>query len=407
MSDLFVHNWIAQVEVETSWRTAIEEAADSVIEERWARIGKPYRSMRVLWTAVKRAEAARAVYALLSLAHRDDQEIPLYCDQSIVTVASLGTTITCDTTNRRFQVGKRVAIVANGTDGRTTVPQFRTIQALTNTTITVTVALTGTFAIGSLVYPTLYVEKVLASDLSHMTDHVGEARVDVDEVYGTTALAPFNAAPANPVDWTIEQGFPMFDDSYKPDWSSDPQVRFERAGERTQVGNGTITSLRGARPQILLTLSITVLTRRDVWYVLDFVDSRRGRLFPFWVTYTAGIWEPVTLNTGFVDIVTEGTLADVQDFFPYVAVARTDGGVYIRAVSGIVVNGANWRISFVTPLPVLDLANIRRIVPALFVRFSSDTVVEKWITDTSCRFDLNMQEVLGAEASIALAKAAL
>jgi hypothetical protein len=398
VSDLFIHDWKAEVALESSWETQIEQAQDSLAEERTAQVERPYRSLRLRWTGVKRNEAARLLNGLLALAHRD-REIPLYCDQSVVTAASSGTTIHCDTANRRFQAGKRVAIHEIGTDGRPTNPQYREVSVVGGASLTITAGLTGSFPAGSLVYPSILVDKVLDSQINYITDHIAEVVIDVHETYEDSALNPFNAAPADPAGWSTFGDYPILDDRYRHDWSSGARVGIARDGDRFKLGKGYVTTLRGERPQIELDLSFVATTRAAAWAILDFHDSRRGRLFPFWVAFTAGVWDLVTLDTGFVDIAADGTLADVQDFFTHIAVVLKSGTVHVREVTGVAVNGSDWRITLATSLPALSAANVARVVPAIFARFKSDAIEEVWVTDTLCRISLTVREVL-AESTV-------
>jgi hypothetical protein len=143
--------------------------------------------------------------------------------------------------------------------------------------------------------------------------------------------------------------------------------------------------------------------RAEAWKLRQFHDYVRGRCFPWWLPHPAAIWAPVTFTTGYVDIEVAGNLADLQDFVDYVALVKTDGTVEIRAVSSITLVSGNWRVAVSSSFSAYAAADVVRFVPAYLVRFREDALVEEWVTDSVCRFQVSAIEVLESEQDAELA----
>lgn len=407
--DTFFFNWQAQVELESAWLTSVRASSAHLLEQRTLLAHAPYRTIRVQWTGVKVAEVQQ-IYAHLHRAASEGVRIPLYQDQAVTTASSSGTTINCPTAHRRFFVGFLVLIVALGENGRVGTWEHATISAVGASTIT-TGALTNTYPAGSLVFPLMNVRATLDTGIQWLASHVCSVAADFQEEFGPESL------PSSTVN---EAGFPTGVSTaalptgntfaifpFEADWSQGIQGHVVRAGENYTRGRSPVVYLRGQRPQAEFSLNVVARTREDAWLMIQFFDTLKGRVFPFWLPHPAAIFDCVTFNTGFVDIVDNGTLGDVEDFVPYVALVKTDGTVQVRAVSSVTLVSGNWRVAVSAAFSAYTAADVRRFVPAYLVRMTTDVLREEWITSTVARFNVTCREVHETDQNLEMSTVAV
>lgn len=389
----FLHNFADLVEIESTWMTAVTEADASLAEERVGLVDRPKRAVTFLWSSVRKSEVFRFLMTLARQATDWPAQIPLYSDQAVTTASSSATTINCPTTDRRFRVGGDVVIMSIGADGRPGNVEVKTISSFTASAITLTGALTNTYAAESLVFPVIYGDEILEADVRSVTDEVAQVRLTIasqfDSAYGTAASS---AAGANPSGFSTQAGLPIL--GVEPNWATGPGIGVRRKASTPISGKATIQHVRGERCQFALDFGLTRVTRAEAMAVIRFFDSRGGRLMPFWVVAPQAMFEPTVLTTGYVDVTAYGDLADAEDFVTYLGLLMSDGTYYVRQVSTITVNGSDWRIALTAVLPSLSLANVVRVAPAYLVRFVSDALVERWVTDAVCEIPISVVEVV-------------
>jgi hypothetical protein len=393
----FLHNWAAEVEVETSFVTIVTEAEDSLAEERCGDT-TPQRSVSCRWTGLSRAEGQR-MHLALALAGVDGLELPLYCDQAVTTASSSGTTINCPTADRRFAVGARVVIVQL-VRGRPTNAQVRTVSAVGASSLTVSVALTGSYAAGALVFPVVVTHPVLTAEPRFASNDCMTIELAALEQL-EEALPTLEAVGDDPTGFDLQDQWPIFD--VEPDWSGGVTVGFQMRATSYPQGRSLVVETRGPRPRFVVSMGLTQLSRADAFRVLRFFESRGGRLSPFWLPLPNAVWTPAAVSTGYVDVAEAdgASSSEAQDLYTHVAVVMSDGTVHVREITSFTDQGSSWRITVSPVLPAIDLADVRRVTPALFARFDQDSIRESWLTDGACRIPLRFIEVFG-EGAVAL-----
>lgn len=380
MSDFFFHNWADGVTIESAWRTSVSIADEALAEERVGLADRPVRSLSFRWTTKTRDEAQRILIAL-GLASTSGMSVPLYPDVAVTTASSSSTTINCPTANRRFAAGKTVVIMAI-VGGRPSAPIVRTIASFDATSITVTVSLGATYATGSVVFPLLVTQPVLAPEMSFLANDVAEVSLTVLEPI-ESALPALDTPGDDPTGFSLYGDHPVFD--VEPEWSAGLSVALAREAVVYDLGRGQVFELRGTVPRWRFSGSLLFATRAAAFEYLAFFDSRGGRLAPFWLAAPFALWTPSALNTGYVDVTTAALASEGDDFYTHVAIVMSDGVVHVRPISGIAQNSGSWRISVSDSFPALALADVRRVTPAWKVRYELDVVREEWVTSEVCR----------------------
>lgn len=397
LHDFFPQNWSKAVELESSWLNEIQQASITSDEERCVLADRPSRMIKVRWTALERTEAQRLVMAFMRAAE-DEAAVPLYCDQAVTTAASSGTTIHCPTPTRRFYVGYRLVIVKP--DG---TYQERTISAFDATTITVTVALTGSFPVGSKAFPLMDCLLALDSDVSFMTDFVGEAEHPWLEVTDERSL-PASATDTLPdnveeIEFPTDTTLPVF--PLEIQWAEPVGMSPTRAGERYSMGRGTRTFKQGRRPLMRIRCEVLAALRAEAWTAIQFFDYVRGTTVPFWMLAPVTLLKATAFHVAHVDVEAAGSISDLSDFLRYVAIVNDDGTFALAEVDVVAVAGSDWRITFVDALA--DVSQAVAVKPAYLVRFAEGAQTEQWDTDGVCRFSIEVREVEGIEENIDIA----
>jgi hypothetical protein len=387
--DLFAHNWAASVGVETTWLDAITTSTTTGQEERVTLVERPRRRLEFTWRALSRAQAQRMHFALFRAAN-DELRVPIYCDQAITTASSSGTTVNAPTANRRLFVGSRFALVA--ADGTF---QERIIDSLTSSTITPTVALTGTVAAGARVFPLIDAQVVLDSVKAWETNEGGSVSAVFLEVTDSRTL-PSAAADTLPTDVSEATlapaaALPIYPEA--PNWAGGVSLGPIRQGRNFGRGRANRVVTEGTRPLAALSFEVLVRTRAKAWRLIQFFDYVRGRCFPFWVLSPVAILEAAAFATTHVDVVQAGNLADLEDFLHHVAIVKSDGSFELARVSTVTVAGSYWRITFAASIS--SVATAVSVSAAFLMRFASTAQKEEWVTDEVCRFRPSFVEVQG------------
>lgn len=397
--DLLRHNWVARAEITTTWNTDVVQSASNLSEERRGLVSRPYRMVQFEWTGMAQGASARM---LLLLARLQDERfvVPLYPDVSHTTAASSGTVLNCPTEARRFQAGGYLVVFEVGSDCAPINAQVREIDVVGSESINLTTSLSGSFPAGSFVVPVLYSEVMRNGMVRHVTDAHGAVSLSVEEVVGNTALLPLASGSGGASEF---EGDPVF--PYHPHWGEEQQVGVKRPGLSETLGRGTSVFLRGQRPLFQFTLSLRGMSRPEVFGIVSFFDARRGRLLPFWLPNPAAGFEVVTWGLAQVDVRPSGQLQNVTDYLSVFAVVLDSGQVILRRASAILQVGDIWRIGFTAPLPAEALnysRDVRRFTSAHLVRFSSDSLTERWITNEVADLEIGCEEIL-VEEDIVLA----
>lgn len=390
--DYFRHDWSASVRLETRWETDIGTSQDTDAEQRRPVLSRPQRFMVARIVSLDRSLLSRLAMTSYRAATQQ-QDVPLYSDVSIVTADSSGTTLNCDTTFRRFYTKVIVIPWDGGAFGDSFI---RDLSATTPTTITVSSALPGTVLAGSLVFPVMLCHQVLETRMSFTTDEIGIFSAEYLEVAsGGEVSIPASHAASAPSALPTYQGYPVL--TFAHNWTASPQLRFLRTGEAIQVNKDQLVSVNSAKGRWELSLSLTLFDKESFFDVLQFFDSRRGRLLPFWAFAPFAFFSFVQVfSTTQIDIEAsfdEDDLAAIS----YFAVVMSDGTVYVRDLNSYSVVGSSIRLVTSDPLPSLSSADVSHVTMAMLARLADDALAESWDTDQACQVELRAVEIL-AEA---------
>lgn len=396
LANIFSHNWDAQAKLESAYNTAITFASGSLSEERRGLIDRPYRTLFVRFMGFDKFELNRLSMTAMRLCQQRFTPIPLFTDFSKVTAQSSGTTIYCDTTYRRFFLNARVMIHSWDAHRRPTAVEYGQIQTFDATSITLQAPLVGTFPAGSRVYPCIEAELALEPvDLNLISDECLDMAMTIKETVGSAALPSTIDGFANPPGFQTWNGRPIFD--VPSDWSANLRSGIRREGEKNQVGRAEIVRADGPRAQFMHEMRLTLLTRAKFWKVLQFFDSRMGRLRSFYMVDPAAKFQANSILTTNVRIKASGNIEDLQDFMSHVAIVMRDGTIYVRDVTSVTLDSGEWVIAFGSVIPVVDITQVRKVTQAYLVRLRDDAMAEQWTTDEVCEVSLWGVEVL-AEA---------
>ncbi len=389
--DLFLHNWSDQSSLETAWLTDVQQSANDGAEERRGLSLKPLRTMTLLWSIDGRSEADRMLVLLRKIAQQRFQ-VPLYMDQTPLTAAaSSGTaTLTLDTSKARFFIGARVVIVRRGRGAVPTAYQYNTIGSVSLGSITLETNLTASVRVNDIVLPMIDCEIMLAPKMKFDTAYGAQIKLTCTEVAGASQLPAHSSG--NPLGFELYRGMPIF--QVYPNWIAGLDVGISRQGERYKAGRTDNTYIAAARGRLTASYFLTMERDEDAWTVVEFFDTRRGRLRSFWLVDQDQIWEATACSTSFLDIDPFGELDNFEEEMDFIALVMKDGTTIIREVVNIQSILGVWRITPDEDWPSIDIADISRIARARKVRFDADTMQETWMTDNVMTTRLDIIECL-------------
>lgn len=389
--DLFMHNWSDQSTLETSWLTDVQQSANDGAEERRGLSLKPIRTLNLLWSIEGKSEADRMLVLLRKIAQQRFQ-IPLYMDQSPLTAAaSSGTsTLTLDTSKARFFIGARIVIVRRSNGAAPATYQYNTIGAVSLGSITTGTPLSANVAVNDIVLPMIDCEIMLSPKMKYDMAYGAQIKMAVTEVAGASQLPAHSSD--NPLGFELYRGMPIF--NIEPNWLTGLDVGIMRQGERYKAGRTDNTYVAAERGRLTSSYFLTMERDEMAWNVVEFFDTRRGRLRSFWLVDQDQIHEAVACSTSFLDIDPFGDFTNFQEETEFIALVMNDGTTIIREAVNIDAVLGVWRITPEVDWPVIDIADIRRIARARIVRFDSDSMQETWMTDNVMTTRLDFIECL-------------
>lgn len=393
--DFFFHNWVEQPVLENSWLTDIQQSAATGAEERRGLTQRPLRALSLNWFPSEKAEADRMLVALRKMSNGRFQ-IPLYMDQTAVTATALSGTamLTMNPTRGRFFAGARVAIVRkSGVGGMTPLMvQYRKILSLTTSSMTLDVNLTSDVQAGDLVLPLIDCEVVLTPSMQYVKAYGAIVKLTVIEVAGPSQL------PARisdfPDGFSRFMGKPIF--NIEPDWISGVDVGLNRQGERANSGRADLTYLSADRSRVTASYFLSA-ERDDALMLIDFFETRRGRLRTFWFVDQDQIWTALASTTTFLDIDPFGDFDNFEEEMDFIGIVMKDGTIHVREVITVQAVLGVWRLTVSPDLPAIDLSQVRRIARGRYMRFDSDAMQETWTTDGVMTTRLGFIETLREE----------
>jgi hypothetical protein len=306
-------------------------------------------------------------------------QMPIYMDQVELDVAysNSDVTILMDTSHGRFFPGARVAIVQLDPDHQPLSHTWHIIDDMTNFSLTFTAALGVNVAAGSLVFPVMDCEIMLDVEADYLTARVPRLRMTVAEAPGASQLPPLKSDL--PTGATVaHDGRPIWFE--EPDWTTGVKKGRKRLGSSSDSGRAPFVNPEGDRSR--QTHSYTLHGDRDImWNVLEFFETRRGRLRSFWHIDQDQYMTALAIDAAGADVSIRiiGDLTDMQEEFEAIGLVMEDGTVYVTDVSIIQEILTTFTISLVNDLPAgLDVNDVHRVARARLTRFAGDEFTEVW-----------------------------
>lgn len=379
-ASILIANWAEQVEVTTGWRTQIT-SAQSLAEKRVSQVSKPVRTVSFSRLALKRDH----LWNLVNELQRQGVArtlVPLASDHTrgLANVSIGGTTLSCKTTQRRFFVGAKVAIV-RVTDAPTTDYEVCTIQAVADLSITLTAGTVKAWTAPFRVYPLIEADLVVSSGVSAINDVVASAKFTAKEVVGRSSLEALG-----PSGYASYQGYPIW--THQIAWEND-SVKFSRPASFVGSGISGFYDLRGDRPLVSSSVTLRGLSRGQVWRSIEFFDDVSGSYFPFHYVLPIRPFEVQSSTTTSLTVTAVGETIFWNNW-SYVGITLTDGTTSVRKITGVVRGSGVDVISWTEAL----VGTVKQVAPAIFCRFLTDELTERWLTDETVELEYQVQELV-------------
>lgn len=396
--DFFLHNWAETLSLETRYITDVTRSPTSLAEERTALLQRPQRQMNVQFLHAEKAEVDR-LFTTLRRMTGETLAMPLYQDAVLLDASTVGTaTLNGNFRYRRYFDGGRIAVFPARPESKSVMAaseiDLYLIDSVDPTQITTTTNLSQTYDQGAyIVVPILDLELVLTPGILQLTDDTALVNLTVNEVVGKNALPPSFTGNI-PDGWQEQLSLPVLE--IEPDWEAGVATSYRRYGQRRTEGRSPVVVPEGTRYVQVQDFNLK-LNREDFWRVLQFFDSRRGRMGAFWGIDQEFLWTVTDTDPQFVDVTPFGQFDDFQaDFTTHLGIVMNDGTVYIREVNTIQDVLGSWRITIVAgnDLPAIDVSQIKRFSRARTMRFDSDALEERWLTTEVATMGFAIVEVL-------------
>lgn len=241
------------------------------------------------------------------------------------------------------------------------------------------------------IFPVIECDLELSTTANAVTDYVSDAVVTLTETPGPSALDPLIEPGDTPLGYDEHDGYPIL---HLPiDWT---QVQFGafRPGERDRVGITNVAQTYGPYPGASFNLPFVTFTREDTFALMEFFDSRGGRLYPFWLFApfhgTTAHDIPISTLIRF-----EYRIDDYDwDVYTHLGVYRKSTGDYsVHEITSAASSGGYVNIVLADALPTTTLSDLEVSIAHL-VRFDTDEYTEEWITDEAHRTSLPVVQLL-------------
>jgi hypothetical protein len=377
--EVFLHNWATELRLNSSYLTDVATSAATGAESRRGLILKPDRSMRCVWESDDRTRLDR-MYVMLRKMSDERINVPLYCDQRELDAAytTADDTLFFDTSKGRWFVGARVVIVRFDSCAQYLSHEFGIIADLEDDRIVLDANLSAGVPVGSVVMPMMDMEIVLKPKLDMTTALVNKLTVEFSEVPGASALPPVKAD--FPSGAQTFQDWPIFD--VDPDWIRGIKKGRDRQGRSYTQGRARRVFAAADRSRQTHELFLSG-DRDEMFRVVEFFDTRRGRLRTFWLTDFEFVWQTAEIDASgaFVGVSELGDFDDFKDELEgaWIGLVMEDGTVYVREVVTVQQVLTVFRCTVNPALPAgLNATDVVRIARARFTRFESDEMEESW-----------------------------
>lgn len=406
-AELFLHDWADQVKLRSAYLTDVTIAATGAESRLGLRL-KPSRAMDVVWRQTRdehdAADRSRLdrLYVFLRRITGARFQVPLYPDMRTLDRA-YGTgdsTIFIDAARGRWFTGARVAVVKLNVSGSYASHSYHLLAAVQSDHVVLTAPLGVVVPAFSIIVPVIDCEVALEADMLHEVGCLAEVSLTVDEVPGASQLPPTKAD--TPTGAPTHLGVPIL--AVDPDWSDGVRRGRSRQGSDFTSGRARGVSPLAARSRERCELSFVNqrscgddAPQADLWNLIQFFDTRRGRLRSFWHVDQERIWTAAQLDPNFISLVPFGDFADLQEELQggQVGLVMFDGAFYVRDAVTVQDLGVVYKINVDPVLPSgLDAADVVRVTRARRVRFDSDEIEETWTNAGLAETRLTVLETL-------------
>ncbi len=389
---LFLVQWADPVEIASAYATAISQA-QTLAEERKGLMARPTRVGELSLVALRQADAWQLQMTVQRFSQADSL-VPLFPDFTTLTAAASSTTLTCDTTHRRFFEGARVIVAELANTAALVNFEVATIAAggVADGALTITGAVARTYPVGSRVYPAIEARLSLSGSAEVVTDQNLTTRLRWAEALGASQLPGLAAVDTTPA------GFNTYADEVimhvTPNWNQHTTGP-RRIGRAARTGRSVSMSTWGGRPLMSKSLGWQFGSRADVFNILRFFDSRGGRLHPFILPSFLDDFTPLALGGTTVDVVPNGPVFD-YGHTTHLALFMRDTTLVVRAIDSVARLSASVdQITLDAALPSgLLLSEVRRVSACHRVRFDRDELSEIWQTNHAAVLRVPVVEVI-------------
>jgi len=373
------------VSIECHAPSDLSAGEETLSEARLAHSSKPYRTIKCRWSGLDQATIQKLWGRLLYIGDHY-VEVPLYPDYTYANSGCTTLLLTGSFSNRRFHNGGKVVVYyADGTQQATIVVSASSSQLILSSSDELDVAPSA----GDIIVPVCDCWPNLSDSMKLRTDRVGDLTLVFDEIPGPSAL-PFSAQTA-PSSFDTYDGLPVVDLDYN--WVVEPDLGFARSGFKATVGKSEHSFLQGPSPQITLRAARQVYSKEEAWTWLNFFDSRRGRVIPYWAVLPHDIWHLEGLASTSIQVSASGKWQHTHNYLKYIAVYDQYGFVEIARVSQVIDTGGGvWTIDLLDTLSAHgEIVNVRWCIEC---RQSSDSYSDEWSTDQAVAFGVEITEIL-------------
>jgi len=394
-------NWRLPITVTTGWSTSIVPNQNDG-EARRGLIGKPTRSCSASLLAADQDEASKAL-SIQQNAGFSRQLFPLYSDQ-VKTNQSYSETFTLhihsdyDLSMYRFEEDQYLIVF----NPNTREFAFRNIHEINYglNRITFLQALTMDIDEDTLIFPTIQSRIQLKTSTNAISDRVLSFTSRGDELPGDWTVEPSQAPNTTPAGFSEYNGQPIF--PFTPNFRSSTKIEYVRTGKFSPVGNTQIASVYGERMRQARNFKMLFDNRAEFWDLLKLFDSRAGRTYSWWLPSFTDEYAVTEFTATGIKVKAFGPEED-WNMRPYVSLTLLDGSVEIREIDSISTTPNEDELIFTDgAFTETDLSNVLRCGFAQHVRFSKDSMVERWVTETVVEAQVQTVEVI-EEKTILLA----
>lgn len=392
----FLHNWASNATMTTSFKTSVVHDPETAAESRRGLVLKPFRTMTLEWLLCDGEDFSRLERLEVFLRRITGSRftVPIYMDQQEIGAAatSSATTISVSTRRARFFPGARVAIVQLNAFNQPTSFSFHIISSMTNNSLTFNAALGVAVTANSIVLPMMDCEVMLEVEGTYTTARVPSVSITVAEAPGASQLPPLRS--------DIPSGASVYDERpvwfEEPDWSDGVTKGRVRYGDRSSDGRADFVNAEG--PRARQTHNYVLNGDRDsMWSVLEFFESRRGRLRSFWHIDQDQYMTVASIDASgtFIGITEIGNITDFSEEMGHIGLIMEDGTYYVREAVTIQQILTVFRITLDSPVASgLSPTDVVRFARARECRFDSDAITETWTHTGYCTITASIVELL-------------